>query len=384
MNLHAAQLRILAFEPFDSGSHRAVRESIDRHSRHGWTWVTRPGRAWKWRMRLGAFELIDAASGLDSDQFDVVFITSLASAADLRAGLPPALRTKPLMLYMHENQAAYPFRDEAGDRAWDANYACINLASVLTADRTIWNSRFNLESFITGIVEILGHAPDGAIADVESRIRSRSAVIWPPVEPPPPEAPPESPPKASPETTRRTQTDAPIVSRIRADRSIRVAWPHRWEHDKGPERLLELAEKYTTPLGLRWTILGESFRKTPPALLEFKERFRDSIDHFGYAPNRDDYWRRLAACDWVLSTARHEFFGIAVVEAMLAGCLPWLPNELSYPELLPACAKNLSPVSPPPDEAAVRAAVRDHLAPALAANAVCKLDEAVSELVRRA
>ena len=55
----------------------------------------------------------------------------------------------------------------------------------------------------------------------------------------------------------------------------------------------------------------------------------------GFEPDRRRYLRRLAACDWVLSTAVHEFFGVAVVEALLAGCLPWLPDRLSYPELLP-------------------------------------------------
>ena len=53
----------------------------------------------------------------------------------------------------------------------------------------------------------------------------------------------------------------------------------------------------------------------------------------------------------MLSTARHEFFGIAVAEALRAGCLPWLPARLSYPELLPepAWAGTLSPHAPPKD-----------------------------------
>ena len=37
----------------------------------------------------------------------------------------------------------------------------------------------------------------------------------------------------------------------------------------------------------------------------------------------------------VVSTAAHEFFGISVVEAMYLGCVPVLPNALSYPEILP-------------------------------------------------
>src|SRR5262245_51528579 len=117
-------LRILAFEPFDTGSHRAVRESITRHSRHEWTWFKRPGRAWKWRMRLAAAEMVEEAerAGALAREFDAVFATSLMGVADLRALLPAGLRRLPLVLYMHENQAAYPLdvvRWWDGDRSAD-------------------------------------------------------------------------------------------------------------------------------------------------------------------------------------------------------------------------------------------------------------------------
>lgn len=37
----------------------------------------------------------------------------------------------------------------------------------------------------------------------------------------------------------------------------------------------------------------------------------------------------------VLSAARHEFYGIAVLEALHCGARPLLPERLAYPELLP-------------------------------------------------
>ena len=39
--------------------------------------------------------------------------------------------------------------------------------------------------------------------------------------------------------------------------------------------------------------------------------------------------------DVVVSTADHEFFGIAVCEAVWAGAIPIVPNRLSYVELFP-------------------------------------------------
>jgi glycosyltransferase involved in cell wall biosynthesis len=58
------------------------------------------------------------------------------------------------------------------------------------------------------------------------------------------------------------------------------------------------------------------------------------VIHFGYA-EADTYARLLRQADLVISTAIHEFFGVAVVEAIYAGCFPILPDRLSYPELLP-------------------------------------------------
>ena len=54
---------------------------------------------------------------------------------------------------------------------------------------------------------------------------------------------------------------------------------------------------------------------------------------FGFA-DRARYQELLRDAAAVFSVAHHEFFGIAVVEAMAAGAVPVLPNRLSYPELL--------------------------------------------------
>ena len=366
-------LRVLAFESYDTGSHRSVRETVSRRSRHRWTWLTRPGRGWKWRMRLGAVELLEQAEagGHLAGPIDAIVATSLLGAADLRALLPPRLRVVPLVLYMHENQAAYPLSDHPRvDPQRDVHFAMTNLTSVLGADRVIWNSRWNFDSFVAGMNDILKRANAVELKHWQARVEQRGIVIWPPVEPPPEPPPPEPPP--------------PTASAGVSHNSIRVVWPHRWEHDKGPDELLEIAERYTEKLDLRWTILGERFPTVPPPLVEFEKRFASRIDHMGFEPDRRRYWQHLAGADWVLSTARHEYFGVAVVEALLAGCLPWLPDRLSYPELLPPDARNLSPARPPHDPAAMtalKARIRAHLEPALAPNAVAAIDDAIEQVV---
>ena len=42
----------------------------------------------------------------------------------------------------------------------------------------------------------------------------------------------------------------------------------------------------------------------------------------------------LKESDIFISTADHEFFGIAAVEAVAAGCIPVVPEHLAYPEVL--------------------------------------------------
>ena len=376
MNGDGRSLEVLALEPYDTGSHRCVRESLSRWSRHRWRWFTRPGRGWKWRMRLAAVELIDLARsrGAFDEPIDVIVATSLLGAADLRGLLPAGWRETPIVLYMHENQATYPWSGNSKvDRERDVHFAVTNLTSVLAADLVIFNSLWNKESLLRGLKSILRRAAAVELGDWGRQVAETSRVIWPPVEPPPAEL------KAAIAAKIDGADSGPALHN-----TVNVVWPHRWEHDKGPQELLEIAGRFSDSLDLRWTILGWRFPECPPALAEFERRFADRIDHIGYEPDRGRYWEHLVRCDWVLSTARHEFFGIGVVEALLAGCLPWLPDRLSYRELLPEQARGLSPVKPPADPRGLRRAIQSHLEPALAPRAVERIDQAIEEAVEAA
>jgi glycosyltransferase involved in cell wall biosynthesis len=380
----AAGLRILAFESWDGGSHAAVRRSIDLWSRHAWTWVTLPARGWRWRMRTGAWTLAERAAEHAADAaaggFDAIVTGGLVSLPDLLAALrrPPWPRRSagwppPAMLLMHENQAAYP-AGPGGEDERDAHLVLTNLASIAAADAVLWNSAWNRRSLAEGVrsMRLRRLDPDPPAAMDPAVLERIGQVCWLPVE-------------DAADPGARTRPDPGPGP----NEPVRVVWPHRWEHDKGPEELLELARdaRRRAAAGegprLRWVLLGERFRRVPAALETFRREFAADIDHDGHL-EPDAYRRQLASSDWVLSTARHEFFGIAVVEAMLAGCLPWLPPRLSYPELLPPEARGLSPHTPPDDPAAVRAAIRRHLEPAIAPRAVAAIDAAVSEMVAAA
>lgn len=300
-------------------------------------------------MRHAALAFAETVASMPEERLgdvEAIFATSMLAVADLRATLPRRLADRPFVLYMHENQMAYPARREAEpiDRERDAHLGFTNLASVEAADRVVWNSRWNLDSFVEGMTAILRHAPERVGRGWIERLEAKSVVIPPPIE----------------------------MDEIRAGGSgvlhnnpgvgypgpgedgggvVRVAWPHRWEHDKGPDELLALAdeawarEQRGGP-AIRWWLLGQRFERVPKSLETMLERHGPRIEHAGAFP-RPAYLAALHRCDWVLSTARHEFFGMAVAEALVAGCLPWLPRRLSYPELVPAEAFDWNPWTRP-------------------------------------
>jgi glycosyltransferase involved in cell wall biosynthesis len=81
-------------------------------------------------------------------------------------------------------------------------------------------------------------------------------------------------------------------------------------------------------------VLGEGYREAPECFATARSQLDSVIDHWGYVENRETYWSVLQASDVVVSTAAHEFFGIAMVEAVAAGCRPLVPRRLAYPEVL--------------------------------------------------
>ncbi|MEE2972845.1 MAG: DUF3524 domain-containing protein, partial [Planctomycetota bacterium] len=306
----------------------------------------------------------------------------MLSASDLIATLPRSVRNRPLVVSMHENQAAYPSGPEVSrsNRDRDVHLAFTNLASLIAADRVVWNSTWNLESFIEGMSAILAHAPEPVDEAWADALRDRSIVIPPPIEFPEVEAA---------AILRNTPAARYADSGEREPGVVLVAWPHRWEHDKGCEELLELADRAAEQESrggpaIRWVVLGHRPPQPPAAMETFLQRHRERIVHAGES-SRADYLAWLAASDWVLSTARHEFFGLAVAEALIAGCLPWLPSRLAYPELVPEDGLNLTPWSPPTAEAAVdlRRRIRAGLEQARAEVAVAAVESVLTAEIER-
>jgi glycosyltransferase involved in cell wall biosynthesis len=299
-------LRILALEPYYGGSHRAFLDGLAHHSRHEWVVLSMPPRKWKWRMRGAA---VSFARQVDRP-FDLLFVSDFLDLAALVGLRPERLAAVPKVAYFHENQLTYPVQHES-ER--DFQFGFTNITSCLVADRVFFNSEFHRREFIEAARALLRRMPDHVPEGVPETIAERSAVL--------------------PLGCDLAALDAEVPHR---GGPATIIWNHRWEYDKNPEgffsALFELADE---GLDFRVCVAGESFRQEPLIFDVARRRLADRLDHFGFLEKREDYARLLHEADIAVSTAHHEFFGVAAIEAIYCGCFPLLPNKLTYPELLP-------------------------------------------------
>jgi len=303
-------MRILAVEPYYGGSHKAFLDGLTSHSRHQFDTFTLPARKWKWRMRASAINLAQWLRTCDLLPH-LIFASDFLSMADLAGLCPPRAAAIPRIAYFHENQFTYPEQVEANK---DYQYLFTNITTCLAADKVYFNSEYHRSSFIRETDLFLRRMPDFVPEGVPREIEAKSAVLHVGCN------------LDECDATPAQEKSGPPV----------VLWNHRWEHDKDPdtffEALFDLADRGTD---FRLIVLGERYRACPPIFDAARERLAGRIIHFGYAPDRADYLRALRSADIIVSTARQEFFGVAVVEAIACGCFPLLPNRLSYPELIP-------------------------------------------------
>jgi len=305
-------MRILAIEPFYGGSHKQFLDGLCAHSEHEFDLFCLPARKWKWRMRGAALNFAEMLDAHDKP-IDLVLVSDYLALADLIGLRPERMAGIPTAVYFHENQLTYPVQEES-ER--DYQFAFTNIMTCLTADRVFFNSDFHRTSFLDALGPFLARMPDCRPGGIVERIKWKSETL--------------------PLGVDLSAFDAYRAARRSADDPALILWNHRWEYDKNPEEffsvLLDLAES-----GLRFdvAVAGETFRSYPPIFDEAKERLGERVVQFGYLPSEEAYARLLWEADIVVSTAIHEFFGIAVVEAMYCDCFPLLPKRLSYPELIP-------------------------------------------------
>jgi hypothetical protein len=91
--------------------------------------------------------------------------------------------------------------------------------------------------------------------------------------------------------------------KLEYDRKIQIIWPHRYSEDKQPE-------------------IAESLNFDFNVLITQKLKL-----------NKETYYQTLANSQMIFSCALHENLGISVMEGVLLGAMPLVPDRCSYSEM---------------------------------------------------
>ncbi|MCW8126366.1 tRNA-queuosine alpha-mannosyltransferase domain-containing protein [Microbulbifer halophilus] len=317
-------MNVLLLSAYDADSHKRWRRGlVAAIPDWQWTVLALPPRHFSWRVRGNSLSWGrgEAADTLRRP-WDLIVATSMTDLSALR-GLVPEIAGVPTAVYFHENQFAYPRSERAHP---NINPELMNVYTALCGDLLLFNSHYNRRTLLEGAEKLLKRFPDFVPPGLCAEIEGKSQVLPVPLEdelfaapggrsdlPPVGEGPAAGGPGSGPT----------------------YVWNHRWEYDKGPDILLAALQRFVAH---RWPftlhMVGQQFRRQPPEFARIRELLEQhgALGAWGYQRSADDYRRLLRQSHAVLSTARHDFQGLAVLEAVAAGCRPVVPDSLAYPE----------------------------------------------------
>ncbi|XP_064307074.1 glycosyltransferase-like domain-containing protein 1 isoform X8 [Phalacrocorax carbo] len=349
-------MSVLLIEAFYGGSHKQLMDLLQEELQEDCVLCTLPAKKWHWKARTAALYFMQTVP--TSTNYRILFASSVLNLAEL-AALRPDLGKLKKVLYFHENQLAYPVQ-KCQERDFQYGYNQIlswfmpehklaRLEKVTGVKRN--GDAYQLEGLpgqqesraLGGLMKNSNAHRESGLCEAQPGLCTTQheglpSPLTAPARPNKSEASEGTNPCQEEDKQHLTFNLSNILSgRDYQQRPLHVAWPHRWEHDKDPETffkvLLKLKEK---ELPFHVSVLGEAFTEIPDIFSEAKKALGSSVLHWGYLPSKDDYFQALCMADVVISTAKHEFFGVAMVEAVHCGCYPLCPKALVYPEIFPA------------------------------------------------
>ena len=294
---------------YDAVSHRHWREMlISFFPKYQWTVLTLPPRYFNWRIRGNSLYWAFAKRDVLNRPYDLVVATSMVDLSSLR-GFVNQLGRCPTLVYCHENQFAYP---DSKHQFSSLESRVLSLYTALAADTVVFNSEYNQCTYLQGAGSLLAKMPDCVPCGLHDRLTAISCVIPVPL-----------------------ADDCFVRSAAAVGEPLTLVWNHRWEYDKAPERLFAAIQQVLAQgVKLRLYVLGQQFRQQPDVFQQMRSWLQsnhpDVLKQWGFVADKQHYRTILASADVVLSTALHDFQGLAVLEAVAAGCLPLVPDRLCY------------------------------------------------------
>jgi glycosyltransferase involved in cell wall biosynthesis len=341
-------MKALLLSAYAASSHvHWQRSLVAMASSWQWRQLSLPPRYFSWRVRGNPLYWSQVERAALEQPWDVLVATSMVDLATLR-GLVPSLGAVPALLYFHENQFAYPRRAQQSSLL---EAQMVSLYAALAADALAFNSAYNRDSFVDGVAALLARLPDRVPPGVPQQLRDKALVLPVPIDL---------------GATAQAAAAWPGEQGDPGQRPLRLLWSGRFEYDKGGEGLLDLLQQLEQRgLDYELAVTGQQFRDSPPVFARIEAQFSHRLVHFGFIEAADSLQALRQAADMVLSTALHEFQGLAVLEAVACGCLPVVPDRLAYPEIFPARFRYQSLPDQPVTEAAAAASRVQDLAAAL-------------------
>ncbi|KAG7218598.1 hypothetical protein INR49_020163 [Caranx melampygus] len=339
-------------------------------------------KKWHWRARTAALHFSQTVPTCPS--LRVLFSSSVLNLCELVALRPDLARLKKV-LYFHENQLVYPVRK---DQDRDFQYGYNQILSCLVADVVVFNSLFNMDSFLSSISTFINKIPDHRPSGLDQLIRPKCVVLHYPV---------QFPDVSRSVGTRRGRGAFVVMSLglclVKLGCCLNTSWfsSSCSALTKLRPPGLSITRIHISPhvnpvhrrtLFLNWTLrtgsdLCTSSGPTGEIFSEAKRLLEPHILTWGFQSSKEDYLRVLCEADVVVSTAKHEFFGVAIsdfshldsgsdlslsqvdlsrrlnqsnavlseeqpikcsdlLEAVHCGCYPLCPKALVYPEIFPA------------------------------------------------
>jgi glycosyltransferase involved in cell wall biosynthesis len=299
---------ILFIEPFHGGSHRDFLKGLVDHSTHRIEVLTLPGRNWLWRLNGSAVHF--SKQNIPFEKYDGIVVSGLIRLTDLKALY--GKKFPPVLVYFHETQLTYP-APQNGEKNRGIHVGMADVTTALCSDRIVFNSRFHLDSFMEALSRLNESVPDYPFPGIVDEISNKSCVLHPGID---------------------FQMD--VTPEKDGSRPPLVIWNHRWNYDKNaPSFFYALNAMADQGVDFKIAVLGENDGNIPEIFLKMKDKLADKIVRFGYVDERKEYVEWLKRGTVAVSTAKQENFGMSTVEAIRYGCIPLLPNRLSYPEIIP-------------------------------------------------
>ncbi|KAK7008571.1 glycosyltransferase-like domain-containing protein 1, partial [Biomphalaria glabrata] len=130
-----------------------------------------PAKKWQWRARVSALYF---SQTIPFGNFKVLFASSVLNLAELIALRPDLAQTKKVV-YFHENQLIYPVQQQL-ER--DFQYGYNQILTSMVADKVIFNSTFNMDTFLSSISSHLKLIPDHRPKNLHEQIRPKCQVVY--------------------------------------------------------------------------------------------------------------------------------------------------------------------------------------------------------------